>query len=380
MPNCTKGAVSGGVETDFSWSALDAILGSGRPAIVGMLGGIVGTHFVVVTSGGGGLADNYHITDPWDATTYKTLGLYELAGYNPKWIVSYSGAGRNCGRLIKGASPVITSVQDGGATKNPVTITIAPNLKNLKYSSIIKMSNGTIPTNLINQLIPSQPIGPKGLTISDEGIYQVIIVTQAPSQPPVTSFFKFTIDHTPPAVNLSLLNLLSSGAAIGRITTAGIVPAPAGSVASAYPLVNRPGQLKLTSTDTLSGVSSVEYNLDGAGWVTYTNDTTFGKTVFVPQPGDHSIGIRGTDLAGNVSDPITKYFTVLAPPPSPSPTPTRPPPGCTTALAFMRPSCSGRQSREPAPAHGLAHLDCRCGLPAAHGSFTGRTLIAWCLR
>jgi hypothetical protein len=100
--------------------------------------------------------------------------------------------------------------------------------------------------------------------------------------------------------------------------------------------VNRPGQLKLTSADELSGVSSVEYNLDGGGWTTYTNDTSFSRTIVVPQPGDHSIAIRGTDLAGNVSDPITKYFTVLAPV-VPSPTPTRPPPppGCTTALAYQ---------------------------------------------
>ena len=342
VPNCTKGLVSGGVETNFSWPALDAILASGRPAIVGMLGGIVGHHFVVVTSGGGGLADNYHITDPWDATTYKTLGSYELAGYNPNQIVSYSGVGKNCGRLIKGVSPVITTVQDGGATKSPVTISISPNLKNLKYASIITMSTGKIPTNLIDQEIPSQPIGPKGLTISNEGIYQVIIVTQAPSQPPVVSFFKFTIDQTPPAVNLSLLNLISSGAESGRLTQAGFQPATTSPAASAYPVVNRPGMLKLTSADELSGVSSVEYNLDGGGWTTYTNDTSFSRTIVVPQPGDHSIAIRGTDLAGNVSDPITKYFTVLAPPPSPSPTPTHatPPPRCTTALTLNQPTAS----------------------------------------
>ena len=368
VPTCTKGVVSGGVETDFSWAALDTILGSGRPAIVGMLHGQTGSHFVVVTSGGGGLAQNYHITDPWDATTYKTLGSYEAAGYNEKWIVSYSGAGRNCGRLIHGTSPVVTTVQDGGATKDQVTISIATNLKYLKLSSIIKISNGTIPKDAINLLIPTQSIG-KGLTIGDEGIYQVVVVTQAPSQPPVVSFFKFTIDHTAPAVDLSLLNLLSAGSAgaTGQLTAAGVPPAVTGPLPSAYPVIDRPGKLKLSYSDTLSGVTSVEYSLDSTAFVTYTNDTSFGRTIVVPQPGDHSIAFRGTDLAGNVSAAVTKFFTVLPPPvPTPLPSPS-PPPTCTAALVVTNfVATSQIRVRKVDLSWGL-----NSGCPPLTGSFTG---------
>ena len=367
VPSCTKGLVSGGVETDFSWSALDTILGSGRPAIVGVLHGLTGSHFVVVTSGGGGLAQNYHITDPWDATTYKTLGSYEAAGYNEKWIVSYSGAGRNCGRLIQGASPVVTTVQDGGATKNPVTVSISPNLKYLKSSSIIKMSDGTIPKDAINKLIPFQSLG-KGLTIGDEGIYQLIIVTQAPSQPPVITFFKFTIDKTAPAVDLSLLNLLSAGseAGTGQLTAAGVPPAVTAPLPSAYPVIDRPGKLKLTYSDTLSGVTSVEYSLDGAAFATYTNDTSFGRTIVVPQPGDHSIAFRGTDLAGNVSAAVTKFFTVL-PPPVPTPTPPPSPPPCTSPLGVVNfVATSQIRVRKVDLSWGLAS-----GCPPVTGSFIG---------
>src|SRR5262249_19584997 len=98
VPACTSNLVTGGDRLDFTWPDLDALLSSGRPAIVGLLRGNTGSHFVVVTSGGGGLGQSYRITDPWDATTYKTLGSYVTAGYVPTWIISYGGPGHNCGR------------------------------------------------------------------------------------------------------------------------------------------------------------------------------------------------------------------------------------------------------------------------------------------
>src|SRR6266511_363620 len=85
-PGCTAGKVQGGLRADFSWEAVDAFLKAGRPIIIGMVRGQTGMHFVVVTQGGGGEADNYHITDPWDGSTSKTLGSYTSVGYNPRWI------------------------------------------------------------------------------------------------------------------------------------------------------------------------------------------------------------------------------------------------------------------------------------------------------
>src|SRR2546422_9919810 len=90
VPACTNGVISGGDRIDFTWPDLDALLGSGRPAIVGLIGGLTGSHFVVVSSGGGGGAQCYRITDPWYATTHKTLGFYCDVGYTHKWIVSLS--------------------------------------------------------------------------------------------------------------------------------------------------------------------------------------------------------------------------------------------------------------------------------------------------
>lgn len=98
-PGCANGFVNGGDRLNFSWPALDKALATGGPAIVGMLRGQTGMHFVVVTAGGGNAAD-YAVTDPWDATTTKTLQTFFNAGYNPAWIVIYSGASRSCQRFV----------------------------------------------------------------------------------------------------------------------------------------------------------------------------------------------------------------------------------------------------------------------------------------
>ncbi|MGA7911369.1 MAG: C39 family peptidase [Candidatus Dormiibacterota bacterium] len=331
VPSCTNGLVSGGDRIDFTWADLDALLASGRPAIVGMLRGQTGSHFVVVTQGGGGVADSYRITDPWDATTYKTLGSYINAGYTPAWIISYTGPGHNCGRLIRGATPAITGVQDGGATKNPVTINIAPNLKNLKFLGILQLSSGSILKDTFNLQLPFTKIAP-GTIIGDEGIYQVLVTTQAPSQPPHVELYSFTIDKTPPAVDLALLNPRASSDRLQSLGTGAAAGATPLAVPT-YPLIDKPGKIQVLSSDTLSGVHEIKYSLDGAPLAEYSSDTTFDRVLIVPQSGDHSIRIQSFDAAGNMQD-ATKYFTVYGyVPPAPSPTPTHaPPPQCPTKL------------------------------------------------
>ena len=344
VPSCTNGLVSGGDRLDFTWPDLDALLAAGRPAIVGMIRGKTGSHFVVVTQGGGGVADNYRLTDPWDATTFKSLGSYINAGYNPAWIISFTGPGHNCGRLIKGVVPAIPSLQDGGSTQNPVTINIAPNLKNLKFLGVLKLSSGAIQKDTFNLPLPFTKIT-SGTTIGDEGIYQVLVTTQAPSQPPRFQLYRFTIDKTPPAVDLTLLNPKTSGdvaRTLGR-DQAAVSVAPL-----SYPLVNRPGKVQVLSSDTLSGVKEIKYSLDGGGLAEYSSDNTFNRVLSVDGCGDHSFRIQGFDAAGNLQD-VTKNFTVycyVPPPPSPTPThapPPPPPPGCTTALALGQPRATASQ-------------------------------------
>jgi hypothetical protein len=63
----------------------------------------------------------------------------------------------------------------------------------------------------------------------------------------------------------------------------------------------------LSATDAGSGVSSVEYSLDGAAFAAYTGP------VAVTQPGDHAVEYRATDNAGNTSAVGSLSFTVADP-------------------------------------------------------------------
>ncbi|WP_454042573.1 OmpL47-type beta-barrel domain-containing protein [Cellulosimicrobium sp. Marseille-Q8652] len=62
----------------------------------------------------------------------------------------------------------------------------------------------------------------------------------------------------------------------------------------------------LTATDDASGVETVEYDLDGAGWTEYT------EPVVVDAEGEHTLVYRATDVAGNVSEETVTEFTVVA--------------------------------------------------------------------
>ncbi|WP_216853801.1 DUF4175 domain-containing protein [Phytoactinopolyspora halotolerans] len=65
----------------------------------------------------------------------------------------------------------------------------------------------------------------------------------------------------------------------------------------------------VTATDADSGVDTVEYDLDGAGWQPYTGPVT------VTEPGEHTLRYRATDNAGNTSEIDSVAFTVVAPDP-----------------------------------------------------------------
>ncbi|MDQ6603949.1 MAG: transglycosylase SLT domain-containing protein, partial [Chloroflexota bacterium] len=105
VAGCANGAVTGNNALDFSWPSLDQVLAGGDPAIVGLLRGQTGLHFVVVTAGGGGEASNYLVNDPWDGTTTKTLQSFIGSGYNPRWIRTFAGMDRACPRLVGSQTP-----------------------------------------------------------------------------------------------------------------------------------------------------------------------------------------------------------------------------------------------------------------------------------
>ncbi|MFC8800591.1 OmpL47-type beta-barrel domain-containing protein [Promicromonospora sp. NPDC057138] len=65
--------------------------------------------------------------------------------------------------------------------------------------------------------------------------------------------------------------------------------------------------VSLAALDAGSGVASVEYDLDGAGYAAYTDP------VVVDAPGEHTVSYRATDNAGNVSEPGSASFAVVEP-------------------------------------------------------------------
>jgi plastocyanin len=69
----------------------------------------------------------------------------------------------------------------------------------------------------------------------------------------------------------------------------------------------------VSATDVGSGVETVEYNLDGAGF------TAYSEPVAVTEPGEHTVTYRATDKAGNVSEEGSSTFTVVKGPDTTAP-------------------------------------------------------------
>jgi hypothetical protein len=358
-PGCTSGKVQGGERTDFSWGALDAFLRAGKPVIVGMVRGLTGMHFVVVTQGGGGMADSYRITDPWDGSTTKTLGTYTNVGYNPLWIVSYDGSGRNCARLLPSPPPPVQGVVDGGLYHNGVTVIVPPGgpgsttvqqvpTPGPSPSAPASPSPSPTPSGTPTARAtpkPKPPLGPitwhlhpgGKVTVSAEGVYQVFVCGGASSR---CRIIKFTIDRTAPS--LTLLPLDPHG---GAVHTMAFQP-----MATATGIVlDRPGRVRLDALDKLSGVASVEYQLDGTGWSPYSDDVSFVRTLVVPTVGMHTISIRASDLAGNVGEVDDLTFQVVDATPSPSPSPTATPSPTPTANPTQRPPTAPPPTPTPVP-------------------------------
>ena len=67
--------------------------------------------------------------------------------------------------------------------------------------------------------------------------------------------------------------------------------------------------VRITATDNLSGLESIEYDLDGTGWTRYLGP------VDVASDGGHTIRCRAVDVAGNPSDTQLVAFKIDATPP-----------------------------------------------------------------
>ena len=385
-PACTSGKVQGGERTDFSWEAMDAFLQAGKPVIVGMLRGVTGSHFVVVTRGGGGEADSYAITDPWDGSTTKTLGSYTNVGYNPRWIVSFDGPGKNCGRLVPSSGPPAGGFRDGGTYKGGVTVTVPPGGGTTTVQKVPGGSSGSTgsgspspspsasaspsqtpsaspsasasPTGTPSATPSATPgaatiwhLGPGArLGLTGEGVYQVFSCSRGGGLLPRCRILKFTIDRTPPVLSLVPIGVRASFHAAtlgvsGRGFSAFDASAPA-------LVLDRPGRLRLGAVDTLSGVDSIEYQLDGASQAAYSDDVSFVRTLVVTTVGLHTITVTATDIAGNrsvLADQVFEVQDAAQATPTPSPTPTATPTRRPTPTPTPTPTATPTPTPTPTP-------------------------------
>ncbi|MEI7556378.1 C39 family peptidase [Candidatus Chlorohelix sp.] len=356
VPRCTNGVISGGNRPNFSWDKLDEVLRAGDPAIVGMVRGKTGMHFVVVTSGGGANGANYAVTDPWDGSTNKTLQYFFNVGYNPTWLVTYSGPGHNCNRFVafEGESVSVTGISDGAVYRNPVTLgEIKGASTSLITAEVVNVaaesgdsynpnpySPGLLPgavtppcsspvasSSGVSKGVATQPYI-QGMRLEKEGIYYINISLRlwddtrgpAPSNTNLVGVtrFKFTIDRTPPRVVATLLSDTNIGNLIPGVGATQPLPC-SGNSANAQNVQgqNQPPEIKgiarirLTGIDLLSGVTSMEYQLDSGKWDLYSTDTNFNRVLEVSSIGYHTVTYRATDVAGNVSAAENFTFRVL---------------------------------------------------------------------
>jgi hypothetical protein len=329
-PACIGEPLAGGEQVAFSWSRLDSVLRSGQPAIVRLVGGQTGTHYVVVTAGGGGNGWDYSIVDPWDGSTTKTLGSYFDVGYNPRTIVTYSAPARSCNRVRSGPSGGfnLAGGADGGVYRDAVSLTLNGSGAEVGVSvvdvSIGKNSTARVtpgPSAAGKRAAPERRQLPFSLSLRDEGAYEVVVQPWPLNPGNRVSKFKLTVDRTPPWVEVGFAGTLPTRS-VGR-TAARVLP----NAAAEKPQVRSPVTLRTSSHDNLSGVAQIEYQLDGGAWTPNSDDMSLKRLVTVDALGDHVLASRATDLAGNVSSPVSFEFTVApdAPPlveaPAPAPTP-----------------------------------------------------------
>ncbi len=275
---CSNNRLKGGSRVRFSWNDLDATLKNG-PALVGLIGGQTYTHFLVVTSGHDDFADTYTVVDPWDGSTYKTLGYFLDKGYHLGWLVNFDGQAVGCTAVTTNPNPKIEikidGVQDGGLYQ-----TVRSFNYNVSGTSDVVATvkstgpDGKLPASNQRVLSDSQP------TIFEaEGSYDVSIQAKYLLDHSVVSRdLHFSIDRSPPVITPTLSSQ----------------PDPK---TKKY---TNPVTLRWQAGDALSGISAIEYQINNGNWEPYTSDT-IPNAVTLTENGAYDVNYRAIDGAGNVS-------------------------------------------------------------------------------
>jgi hypothetical protein len=257
----------------LDWGALEAAVGAGRPAIVGLQGGPAGSHYVVVDAGAGAEAANYRVVDSWDGSTYKTLAdfINPRRGYVLKWLVVFEGTPPTC-------TPQ-TGAPDGGlvAFQSPADAGVYNAPQTVQYR--VAAADAQVQASL-----------PSGAVVDGEGPHTVTVTVSRAGQV-VRKRLNFVIDRTPPEVS-----------------------------ATWQPLSATSIQLALTATDAQTQVTEAFYRVDDQPWRPI-NASTADSVGLDIRPitidglplGPRRIGYYAVDSAGNTS-PAGELAVVVAPP------------------------------------------------------------------
>ncbi|MEV6638730.1 copper-binding protein [Amycolatopsis sp. NPDC051371] len=134
---------------------------------------------------------------------------------------------------------------------------------------------------------------------------------------PVTSVGSHTVDYRARDVagNTSAPASVSFTVVSGGDTTAPVVTLMVGGEQGGDWSYVGKATVTMAATDTESGVDTAEYKVDSGAWTRYT------APVVVSALGTHTVRVRATDVAGNVSEEVSGAFTVVAavPPPDACP-------------------------------------------------------------
>ncbi len=292
--NCSNNQVQNSSYSEFSWAGLDKALGSG-PALVGLLGGPTGSHYLVVTGGGGSQsADNYSVADPWDGSTYKSLGYFLNIGYKLNSLVAFSGGNLDCRTASPNSdlAPNVSGATNGQLSQIPLNLTISlnPSTPISTFLSYSPRQNSPGAISETENLSSGQSLT-KDFT--KEGIYLITAENRA------TPLFSFTIDQTAPVISHTII---------------GTKAATGDGYSSAV-------EVKLVAQDTLSGVRKLEYLDVTSGnpdWQEYNSDSTNTILKFSLDKNtvskDYQIFYRAIDGAGNLSQQQEINFRLVQPP------------------------------------------------------------------
>ena len=299
----------------FAWDKLDTALQKG-PAIVRLIGGPAGLHFLVVNSGHDGDAATYGVVDPWDGTTDKTLADFIGWGYRPNGLLSYdAGQGKSgCGVGSEASPrPARNGQPDPRQTASGVKITISGPTDGGMYKeaqtfqySVSGAASASATISLTTRggglLTVAQNNPPDAATpLNEEGIYAINIGARDKNDLLLaTRRVYFTIDRTAPMITP--------------------LPSP-NPIDPQNNRFDKPMRLQFQARDALTGISLVEYSVDGSPWQIYSSDTTTEPRPF-DKPGAHTVQYRATDGAGNSSEALPYTFSIVPPgsvtPPPPS--------------------------------------------------------------